>query len=145
MDTEQLEALHPAGETTHTRRIMDHLVDVGLWPELDEDGDIRLKYEGWPFWVLNPERDVTHLQVAHPNFWPLDDEQERRCALEVAARVQGRFRVGRLTVTGDNVWASVEAYLPDELAFQGVLLRNLSALQALVAGFVDEMRAERKD
>lgn len=134
----------PDTTTPHATRVLDFLTREGFRPEFDEDGDVRFKYEGWTFWVMISD-DPTHLRVAHPNFWPLDDDAERRRALAVAAEVQWRFRVGRLTVLDRTVWATVEAYLPDEHAFEKVLLRNLSALQALVSEFVDAMRAQELD
>lgn len=130
---------------TQTQAVLDFLTQQGLCPEVDDDGDVRFKFEGWTYWVMSPDTDPTCLTLTHPNFWFLGSEGEHHRALEVAARVQWRFRVGRLTTTEKNVWASVEAYLPDDRSFEQVLLRNLGALQAIVSEFCDEMHAETRN
>lgn len=128
--------------TRYTTEALDFLAEEGFRPQVDEDGDVYFKFEGGTYVLVTTEEDRTYFALYYLRFWPLDDAAERVRAHEAAAEAHRRIRVGRVTVLEDNVSASIQAYLPDGDGWRGVLLRNLSGLQALVKTFCEQMRAQ---
>ena len=122
--------------------MLDCLAEEGFRTLIDEDGDVYFKFEGGTYVLATSVEDASYFALYYLRFWPLDDAAERARAHEAAAEAHRRIRVGRITVLEDDVNASVQAYLPDGDGWRGVLLRNLTGLQALVKAFSEQMRAQ---
>lgn len=132
----------PAPVTAYAAAVLDFLAEEGFRPRIDEEANVFFKYEGHTYVVVTDSNEPTVLALVLPYFWPLADAAERVRALEAAMHAQMYVRIGRVTVFGDNVSASVNAYLPDEDSFRAVLLRSLEGLKVLAGQFRDHMLAQ---
>ena len=132
----------PVTPTRYAAEVLDFLTEEGFRPSLDEEGDVVFKFEGSWYFLITSKDDATYFALYHLRFWSLDDAAERLRAHEAAALAHMQIRIGRITVLGDNVSASVDAYLPDDGAWRTLLMRNLSGLQALVRTFRESMHAQ---
>lgn len=128
--------------TRYAAEVLEFLAEEGFRPSLDDEGDVVFKYEGSWYFLVTSRDDATYFALYHLRFWPLDDAAERLRAHEAAALAHMNIRIGRVTVLDDNVSASIDAYLPDDQAWRGLLMRNLSGLQALVRAFRESMHAQ---
>lgn len=128
--------------TRYAAQVLDFLAEEGFRPQLDEEGDVFFKFEGGTYFLVTSGEDASYFALYYLRFWSLDDAAERLRAHEAAAHTHLRVRIGRIIVLDDDVNACVQAYLPDEEGWRGVLLRNLSGLQALVKTFREQMHAQ---
>lgn len=132
----------PAQPSPHAAAVLEFLTEEGFRPHLDDQGDVFFKFEGGTYYLMTSEPDPTYFALYSFRIWSLDDLAERTRAHEAAAQAHQRIRIGQITVLDDDVNASVQAYLPDEHAWQRVLLRNVSGLQALIRTFREQMHAQ---
>ena len=137
-----LDAPSPLIPTRYAADVLDFLAEEGFRPQLDDEGDVLFKFEGGTYFLITSEEDASYFALYYLRFWALEDPAERLRAHEAAAQAHRRVRVGRLTILDDDVTASIQAYLPDGEAWRGVLMRNLSGLQALVRTFREQMHAQ---
>lgn len=137
-----LDAHLPLTPTRYATDVLDFLAEEGFRPQLDDEGDVLFKFEGGTYYLMTSDADPSYFALYYFRFWPLEDPAERIRAHEAAAQAQQRIRIGQITVLDTDVNASVQAYLPGADAWRGVLLRNLSGLQALVRSFREQMHAQ---
>lgn len=140
--TGDLTVLPETVPTAYAAAMLDFLAEEGFRPHLDEDGDVYFKYEGSTYLVITRSDEPTVLVILLPYFWPLEDGAERTRAMEAAMFAHRNVRIGRVTVTEDNVSASVNAYLPDADSFRPVLLSSLDGLKYLALKFREHMHAQ---
>lgn len=124
--------------------MLEFLRREGYRPDVAPDGDIRFHYRDLNCYVTLDPRDALYLRVAVPNIWSIDDEQERREASEVAARVQWNLKAVKVTLTdNDDTWVTVEVFLPSEDAWRSVFSRALASVHTGVQRFWQEMDERR--
>ncbi|MGQ9494262.1 MAG: hypothetical protein ACUVR2_10960 [Anaerolineae bacterium] len=116
------------------------LHDEGYVPSLDEEGDIRFKCEGRTYLVILDERDEEFFQLAFPNFWPIESEEERAKVENAALTATAQTKVAKVFPVRDNVWATIELFCSSIDHAKTVFHRSLGALQSAVVTFADEMR-----
>lgn len=97
--------------------------------EADSDGDIRFKAEGRSLVVIFTPGDPGYLRLALPNFWPIDDEDERNAAYRAANMVTLESKCVAIFVTpNDNMWATVEWLTTGPEAVDGSMLVRLTEM-----------------
>lgn len=119
----------------------------GLFPEIDDDGDLTLRYEGGSYIVFVDPDDEPYIRILFPNFWSVDAADERRRAYRAASRASRRSKGAKVWLREDehSVCASMEGFLPGPEFFEYVFSRMMSALQYAAGQFRDEMRAALAD
>lgn len=123
-----------------TSRVMEILSAEGYRPELVDDGDIVFKYEGNSCVVVLDENDELYFRVMLPNFWPIENEKEREQAIKTALDITKKIKVAKVLLVGDQMWCSVETFLPSEESIQPVLASILIVLTGAAESFAEEMR-----
>ncbi|MEL6348626.1 MAG: hypothetical protein AAFV53_36315, partial [Myxococcota bacterium] len=112
----------------------------GYIPQVDGDGDVVFKKEGTTFFIDIAENDPEYFRIVCPNFWSIDNEEERARALHSSSRATARGKVAKVFLVRDNTWASVEQFVAQPEDFKGIFDRSMSALQNGIGLFVEEMR-----
>jgi hypothetical protein len=122
--------------------LAEYLKSEGYVPKIDEDGDLSFKYEGSTYWILLDESDPEFFRIALPNFWDIENDEERRKIVNAAVRASSDVKVGKVYPVEDDTWASVEIFAPSVEAFRQVFARSMTALQHVIREFVDRMRED---
>ena len=88
--------------------------DEGYRPTVDGDGDVSFKYEGGSYYIDIDTDDNTYFRLVFPNFWSLDDADERARGVMAADAATRRTNVAKVYTRqdGKNVSAAVEMFLP---------------------------------
>jgi len=123
----------------HISMLGDYLRGEGYVPQIDEDGDLKFKYEGRSFWILLSEKDETFFQLVFPNFWEIESPEERIRVERAALLASADTKVAKVYPVKENVWASIEMFVSPMDAVRPVFNRSLRALQAAVEAFKVEM------
>lgn len=122
---------------TKTERIsilQDFLVEEGYRPVVDDDGDLRFKFEGSTYFVILDD-DPTYFRLAFANFWSIDSEVERTAVMKAAIHATRMTKVAKVFPTDNNVWATIELFASPPAAVHPVFARSIAALQAAVHQF----------
>lgn len=120
---------------------MEFLRTEGYSPRVDEDGDVAFKFEGRTYYLLISEDDPNLMRLAYPNFWSIENEDERLRAQVAALKATKDTKVAKVFLTEKNTWAMVSLFLAEPDDFHPVFSRCLSALRLSVNTFADTMRA----
>jgi hypothetical protein len=118
------------------------LREEGFRPEVDDDGDIRFKYEGGIYYITVSD-DERYFQVIFPAFWSIESAKERSRALRAAVRATRETKVAKVFLNSreDDVWATAELFADPPSAVQPVFARCLRAIDVAIEVFREEMKA----
>jgi hypothetical protein len=119
---------------------VDYLKGEGYQPEIDGDGDVRFKSEGRSYFISVDENDDSFFRVCFPNFWPIENEEERVRVHAACDHSNRRSKVAKVFTVRDDVWASLELFVATPEGFKPLFTRCMAALQNGVRNFVDKMR-----
>ncbi len=119
---------------------IDYLSDEGFKAELDTDGDVKFKREGKTYFLQVSEKDPEFFRLVFPNFWKIEDTQERAKVLSAADSANAATKCFKVFTVKDNVWASIEAFLPKLEDFRLIFPRSMSAMQTGVGNFRAKMQ-----
>jgi hypothetical protein len=109
--------------------------------ELDEDGDVRITFQGLGFVLFADEEDREFFRLVLPNIWQSDSSEEHMACLAAANETTRKMKGAMVFCVGDRVWASIEMFLDPIETFKPVLERCLECLAAARHEFADTMRA----
>lgn len=125
---------------------LNYLKKEGYVPELDSDGDVKFKKEGYGYFIdiSAQERDPHYLRIIFPNFWSIDNDLERLEVLAAADYVNSDIKVVKLYTVKDNVWATVEIFLANKQDFKEIFPRLMSVLSGGIESFAKKMKQIRK-
>lgn len=119
---------------------MNLLINEGFRPEIDSDGDIRFKYEGGIYYILNTNDDG-YFQVVFLGFWKIDRGAELGAAMLAASNANRRTKVAKLWADSDfnRMNASAEIFFSDWSDLTGpIITRCLRAIRTAVDTFREE-------
>ena len=116
------------------------LRDEGYAPQRDSDGDVAFKYEGRFYVVVIDEADPMFFRLIFPNFWSIDDEEERARVAAASLEACRSTKVAKVFPVQDNTWASVELFVDPFENYRAVFFRALGALQAATQTFLAAVR-----
>lgn len=122
--------------------IFNFLKEEGYVPRIDADGDVVFKYEGNSYAVALDEQDPDFVRIIYPNFWPIENDSERRAVEKNALRVTAEAKVAKLFLVGENVWASIELFCRPLDHFFPVFERSIRTLKAAIRVFREGMQKE---
>jgi hypothetical protein len=103
---------------------------------------VEFKSEGGNYAIAVDANDAEYFQLVFPNFWKIDNVQERQQAVRCADEATRQCKVAKVYLTGDgsNVIADVEEFLGRREDFQAIFPRAMSALRTAVRIFADAMK-----
>lgn len=119
----------------------EFLDQEGFRPTIDKDGDLMFKVEGRTYFVFADADDAQFFRLVFPNFWSIEDEDERARAYVAAHDATAQTKVAKVFVVKDDTWASLELFCDPPETVRTVLPRGLSAVQSAVDTFAQIMRA----
>jgi hypothetical protein len=102
-------------------------------------GSIGFDYNDRHYFIIIPEDDQEFFRFVLPNIWPIESESERMDVIRAADFVTRSMKVAKAYTTSDNVWITVELFLPSPYAAQDVFTRSINAIEDRVEKFVEEM------
>jgi hypothetical protein len=120
---------------------MNYLKQQGYVPEVDEDGDIKFKYEGKTYYIIVDEDDPEFFQIVYPYFWEMESSAELQKAKSVISSVNRTTKVAKIYLTRDEDDASIsgEVFLKKPEDFKEIFSRLLSAMNLIREEFREEM------
>ena len=123
---------------------LNYLAEEGYRPEIDPDGDVAFRCEGWAYVILIDETDENYFALLCPNFWEVENEGELDNALVAANYATRTTKVAKIFLRSDNknTSASLEMFFDQPEDFRAVFSRALSALRTGVRTFADRMRGD---
>ncbi len=121
-----------------------HLRDEGYRPELDDDGDVRFKSEGFTIYVICQESDASYFQMLLPGMWTIDDDEELGRALLASTKVTREVKTVKVYVSSNRkrVDASIEAFMDPITDFKAVFERYLGVLKHCTNRFKEAMHEQ---
>ncbi len=137
-------AVHAEGLTKAERIAIykDYMDAEGYRSRIDQDGDLEFKLDGFTYFIIVQEDDPEYFRIALPNIWPIESEQERLEVFAAANKATADTKVCKVFAMEDNVWISVELFVPDQDAAKAVFRRSLSTIKTAMDEFVSLMKKE---
>jgi hypothetical protein len=117
-----------------------YLTAEGYLPTIDEDGDVMFKSEGTTFLIIPDEQDGEFFRLALPNFWSIDDEDERERGKIACLEVAKSLKVVKLFPVGDDTWATVEMFVSPIQSVMDVFWKCVRSLHHAKNAFGKQMR-----
>ena len=117
-----------------------YLAEEGYAPKIDDDGDVRFKYEGGSYFISVEEKDEEFFRIVYPAFWSIENESERAKVAQVALLATAETKVAKVFPVRDSTWASIEMFCSPPEVFKAVFGRSLTALRAAVQTFREKMQ-----
>lgn len=121
----------------------NYLMAEGYQPRVDEEGDLVFKSEGKTYLILIDEDDPNFFQLVFPNFWSVDNEEERHKVLVAANAVNSGIKCVKIQIVRDSVWAVAELFVSSPEQATAMFERAMRALQAGVTRFTLEIMKAR--
>ena len=122
---------------------LKYIVDLGYKAEIDADADIKFESESNTYFLILDDRDPVFFRLAYPNFFPLESDEDRRRGLEAANYANRLTKVAKVTVTAkNNVWASIEMFLPEKDDFKKVFPRSFETLRKATSRFLTQVMSK---
>ncbi|MDR0732293.1 MAG: hypothetical protein LBF63_11540, partial [Treponema sp.] len=109
---------------------MDYLKGEGYTANIDDDGDVRFRYEGGTYYIIVLEGDPKFIRILYPNFWEIESEEELMRAYITASYVSRTTKIAKVFVNRneDDVSIVAESLLNDPGDFRNHLTRLLSTI-----------------
>lgn len=118
---------------------MEFLTEEGYLPEIDDDGDIRFKYEGRTYFIIVNETDQTFFQILLPNIYSIENEEKRAEVLAAADHANALSKVAKVHTVGDNTYVSVELLVATPEDFKKLFKRSMSLMTNGMNNFANKI------
>ena len=105
-----------------------YLKTAGYVAEITPTTDVHFKKDEGSFLIIIDEKDETFLQIAFPSFFGITGEDDRAKANAACSKACSGSKAAKVFSMGNDVWATVEIFLPEPDNFHVVFGRCLSAL-----------------
>ena len=117
--------------------VKEWLSDEGYKYEIDEDGDIRFKYQGKTFFCTADKNDSQYFRIILPNLY--DVENNRVKVLEAINTVTRDMKVLKAYLVEDSLWLSIEMFVDSSPEAEDFMERCLNILNAGVEQIAREI------
>jgi hypothetical protein len=135
----------PAQVTKETlqNRYMEYLRGEGYAPSIDNDGDVRFRYEGGTYYIIILEDDAEFIRVLYPNFWEIESNDELARAYKSASYVNRTTKIAKVFVNRneDDVSIVGESLLAGQDDYKSWFRRILSAIGTARRDFREDMNS----
>ena len=121
---------------------LTHLKEEGYKSELDNDGDIRFKYEGANCYISIDERDENYFNMILPNFWKIEADRERANAIFAANSINCVYKCGKILLRGkeeEYMQAEIGLFFNDPNDFKFFFARAVQILKGMAHDFQKAM------
>lgn len=108
---------------TKNELIIEKLNKLGLRPEIDEDGDIMVRYQMKRFFVIVGDEEDNYLSVLFPQFYEIEDG-EQTLILATCNKLTRELKLAKVFV--DHTFKSVSATCEFFYANEESLEQNIS-------------------
>jgi type III secretion system-like peptide-binding chaperone len=118
----------PPDEHPLRGRVLDALIDEGLQPAIDEDGDVAVRLQDQMLFVRTLDTAPPMMRVFGQ--WLLDDSLagDELTRLRAANAVTGALNLVKVTVHADRLAVAVDLVVGDGLELQSLLSATLEAI-----------------
>ncbi|GAB4472054.1 MAG: hypothetical protein Kow00124_09640 [Anaerolineae bacterium] len=130
------------GKAELAKTFSEFLVAEGYRPEIDSDGDVKFKSEGFTYYIIIDEKDPQYFRLVFPNFWSIESDAERLKALIASDFATSRTKAAKVYTVQNNMWASVEFFFAEPSQVKTVFSRCMSTLRTSVDHYVQKMREQ---
>ena len=111
-----------------TELVKDWLLNEGYKFEVDEDGDIRFKYQGKAFYCTGDSNDEQFFRIIMPGIYQLEDNRVK--VLEAINTVCREMKVLKAFLVDDKLWLSIEMFVDSSPEVDDFIERCLNILTA---------------
>ena len=123
-----------------TELVKTWLSNEGFRYEIDEDGDLKFRYQGANLWVMQDPNDALFLRIAMPYIYEVDNDRAK--VLEAINGVNAEMKVVKgFVLENGGVWLSKEMYIDSSPDIEDFLERCLDILLAGQRRFYDKYRS----
>lgn len=119
------------------KMFVDFLTEQGFEARITKQGDVEFLYEDKPLYIIQHKKDERYFQLFVPAFCSLEDIEDREKIYEAIFSINSTFKVAKLLVLENLVYASVELFCSPLENFKSVFKDSLEVLMAVVSEFVD--------
>ena len=118
-----------------------YLREQGYQPEVDSDGDIRLKVEGRTFWIDVDEKDLKSFRIVYSNFWEIESLSEKAKVYEVANYINRTTKVAKVYINlrENNVSMDANIFIEKPEDFKLHFRRMVDLLLSEIREFREKM------
>jgi hypothetical protein len=121
-------------------RNLTFLAEEGYRPRINDVGDVSFKCEGGIYVIYIDEEDEEYFELAYPNFWPIESDEQLAQVKEASLAVSADTKVIKIFPVEDaNTWATVEIFCSPPQAFTDIFYRCLDDLRIGVKKFIAKM------
>lgn len=104
-----------------------YLQSEGFPCTIDEDGDVKFKYEGKTFYLTDSGKDELFFRIIMPNIYDVE-EDERVKVLEACNEVTRDIKVVKAFIVNDSLWLSIEILIDTTPEMGDIVPRLLDIL-----------------
>ena len=128
---------------TKHEMVVSVLQSLGLKPQIDDDGDIFVRYQMKTFYVMGANSDdEDYLVVVFPQMYEVDEGEETK-VLAVCNKITREIKLAKVYIdqTLKNVSASCEFYYNGEESLKTCLDKAIEILGMVRLTFIKTMRS----
>lgn len=124
---------------------VNYLSEEGFRPKIDDDGDIKFKFQRESFYLFIDDNDEEYIRLALPA-WKFDsnDEEELRLMLATANFVNRKLKVIKITIEDSMIWIAVEMFVDDQKEIKIFFNRMLNLINLGKEAFKEFCDRNRK-
>ena len=135
----------PPDEHPLRGRVLDVLVDDGLAPSLDDDGDVAFLTAEQKLFVRCVDAEPALMRVFGQWRITAPTEHDEVDWLRAASVVSATHNLAKLSVYRGILVVAVDAVVPDDAPLDLLFRTSTQALRAAVAGWHREVEAQQAD
>lgn len=124
--------------------LLDELKRQDLSPELDEEGDILLKYNGMTYALCFGRDDAEFSTLLLPNIFEVSEENETTI-LFLLNEINKRFKWIKASTRQNQVCFVIEMWNMDGVRWADAMPRCLKVMQGALDLFADALRHSSSD
>ena len=128
---------------TKHEMVVSVLQSLGLKPQIDDDGDIFVRYQMKTFYVMGSSSDdEDYLVVVFPQMYEVNEGEETK-VLAVCNKITREIKLTKVYIdqTLKNVSASCEFYYNDEESLKTCLDKAIEILGMVRSTFIKTIRS----
>lgn len=128
---------------TRHEMVVSALQSLGVKPQIDDDGDIFIRYQMKTFYVMGANsNDEDYLVVIFPQMYEIDEGEETK-VLAACNKMTREVKLAKIYIdhTLKNVTASCEFYYNGEESLKTCLNKAIEILGMVRLTFIKTMRS----
>jgi len=111
-----------------TDLVKNWLSNEGYKWEVDNDGDVKFKWQGRTYYYSEDKNDDQFFRIIMPGIYQIENNREK--VLEAISTVNREMKVLKAFLVGDYLWLSVEMFVDSSPEVEDFIERCLRILEA---------------